>query len=328
VYDVHDIAADPRYGEFIKQNAVKRVRFNYSYELGQAVPNSFAHVQAPPPIYTGNWNPTNHDGRLTLKSVSMFGPGSGKLLPDFTFEYGHNPAYGLDKWDGFGMYAAHGTRFSNSHRPALNAADANADGAAWSLTRITNPLGGTTQIAYERDEYSSISGITDQVQLNLSAPSGSSELTVDRSGGFAGDLRDFFRVGERINVTGEFLNVGQCRRDGTSSTYSVQYPSLASKMLPILQVNQHNIIIGQISSISSGINFSNHSFTCDDLVSFTSILQRYSVTKIVDCDRRRLRGTLRLYPRRHHRYCRQQYGRTGAGAAFRERGGIDDARFL
>jgi len=38
-------------------------------------------------------------GKLTLESVSIFGPRSTKLVPDFKFTYGYNSAYGKDRAD-------------------------------------------------------------------------------------------------------------------------------------------------------------------------------------------------------------------------------------
>jgi hypothetical protein len=125
-------------GNFMIQNALKRISFSYSYDLCPGSLNS----EAP------------NGAKLTLKAVSIIGRNNAKTVPDYKFEYGNNPSYNANSWDGWGIYSSSASSVFNSHQASSN----NADGAAWSLTRVTNPMGSTIDVAYERDDYYSISG--------------------------------------------------------------------------------------------------------------------------------------------------------------------------
>lgn len=202
VIDQHDISADPRIDVFIKRRALKRVKFHYSYQLCPLTVSSFEAARNPPP--TGQ--PTQgRNGKLTLKAVSTYGPSPtygengdwspAKLIPDFVFEYdGPNPPYNQDKWDGFGMYS---TNAPLNHLPSTQAAVANDDGAAWSLTGITSPLGGRTQISYERDQYAFVSDQAAHQVLTLYSPDNS--LTVQHGNL---NMEDYLLANEPVHVTG------------------------------------------------------------------------------------------------------------------------------
>jgi hypothetical protein len=129
----------PAQGNFIIQNALKRVKFTHTYDLCPSTPNSNA----------------SNGGKLTLTRVALLGRNDFKIVPDYKFEYGNNPSYGSTRWDGWGMYNSQGTSAYDSHR----ASNSDMEGAAWSLTRVISPLGSTIDVAYERDDYSSISGL-------------------------------------------------------------------------------------------------------------------------------------------------------------------------
>jgi hypothetical protein len=120
----------------VNSTALKRIVFTQDYQLCQQTPNS-----------TGD----GVGGKLRLAKVSIFGKNNKKTVPDYKFEYANNPNYSQDYWDGWGMYNSTG-----SHK----ASEIDADGSAWSLTKITSPLGATITINYERDSYYSISGYT------------------------------------------------------------------------------------------------------------------------------------------------------------------------
>jgi hypothetical protein len=128
----------PSQGNFIIQNTLKRVKFTHTFDLCPGTPNSIA----------GN------GGKLTLTKVSLVGRSDTKIVPDYKFEYANNPNYDANRWDGWGMVSSSATSTYNSHQ----ASNLDSDGSAWSLTRITNPLGSTIDVDYERDSYSSISG--------------------------------------------------------------------------------------------------------------------------------------------------------------------------
>jgi hypothetical protein len=131
-------ANHPVQGNFIIQNSLKRVKFTHEYVLCPNTPNSLA----------------SNGAKLTLQKVALVGKNDVRIVPDYKFEYGNNRSYDASRWDGWGMYASSGTADYRSHR----ASNSDADGAAWSLTKITNPLGSTIDVVYERDDYFSISG--------------------------------------------------------------------------------------------------------------------------------------------------------------------------
>ncbi len=169
VLDKHDVDTDARIRAFLQQQALKRVVFNYSYRLCANTPNSFVSATVPPSLDESQFLCTR-TGKLTLESLSIYGPANTKLTPDFKFQYGFNPDYQKDSWDGFGMYKSGGAvpypanpttpgipSPKSYHQVSTDFATASRDASAWSLTGITSPLGGTTTIAYERDQYGSVS---------------------------------------------------------------------------------------------------------------------------------------------------------------------------
>ncbi|HEX5167649.1 MAG TPA: hypothetical protein VFW11_00645, partial [Cyclobacteriaceae bacterium] len=127
--------------DFLNQNCLRRVVFGY------ATSNSLAQ---------GTLNSTGGGGKLTLSRLSVFGKVSKKIVPDYLFEYANNPAYGENYWDGFGMYNPSGTSAGSTHNPSTT----DSDGSAWSLTKITTPLGSEINVNYERDTYYSVAGNT------------------------------------------------------------------------------------------------------------------------------------------------------------------------
>lgn len=133
---------------FKKQNCLKQVLFTYGYDLCQNTPNS------------------DTGGKLTLERLSFLGRNGFKVIPDYLFEYSNNPNYNVDQWDGWGMYSSQGTSSAFSHAASTN----HADGSAWSLTKITTPLGSTVNMNYERDDYGSISGtkVSAETSINFS----------------------------------------------------------------------------------------------------------------------------------------------------------------
>ncbi|MEI9920515.1 MAG: hypothetical protein WDO14_17240 [Bacteroidota bacterium] len=120
---------------FIKLNCEKRLKFTTTYDLAQGTSNSSS-------------------GKLTLTRLSLLGRNDLPIMPDYKFEYGFNPNYNSNYWDEWGAYNPSGTSSSFSHIPTSSDQDA----SAWSLTKVTNPLGSEIRIAYEKDEYTTISG--------------------------------------------------------------------------------------------------------------------------------------------------------------------------
>lgn len=210
VIDQHDVNADARIRAFINQRALKRVVFNYSYRLCNLAPNSFP-ATLPIPSMTENMFNCTRTGKLTLESLSTYGPGNAKLIPDFKFDYGFNPDYQKNNWDGFGMYRS-GVAVNTSlapkasHQVNTDYAVASRDGSAWSLTEITNPLGGKTRIRYERDQYAKVSEYNLKT-VALSNSDGSNVFTTN-----VPNAEDYLQVGQTLSVTYGYK-------------YTCQYPS-------------------------------------------------------------------------------------------------------
>lgn len=131
--------------EFIDLNCLKRVVFAYSYDLCPNTSNSVATAM------------NSNQGKLTLARLSILGRNNLKIVPDYKFEYGPNPAYNQNYWDGWGYYNPTGSSYVGSHRTPSTSA---GDGTAWSLIKIVTPLGSEVIVNQERDTYSSISGQT------------------------------------------------------------------------------------------------------------------------------------------------------------------------
>jgi len=117
---------------FLNLNCLKRVIFNYDYTLCNNTLNS-------------------NSGKLTLSGVSIRGRNDIKAVPDYKFEYNNNPNYTAGKWDGWGM-------FNTGVSHVADQPTADASGSAWSLSKITTPLGSEILINYERDTYSTVCG--------------------------------------------------------------------------------------------------------------------------------------------------------------------------
>lgn len=149
LFDVYDIAQNPAFRAFLNQKAERRIVLNTSYDLCPGTLNSFENATSPP-FLDGAYLNSARLGKLTLNSVTCYGPNSVRLFPDFKFQYNSpNPRYSQDLWDGWGSYNTAG---ATSHTAA------GSDPTAWHLTDITTPMGGRVSVKYESDDYSSISG--------------------------------------------------------------------------------------------------------------------------------------------------------------------------
>jgi len=132
-------------------NLLRKIKFDYDYSLCLGSPNSFTNVSNPPGLYTGD---IGSNGKLKLKGVSVFAKDNFKIMPDYLFDYGtNNPNYDKDKYDGWGQYNSTGSDDRFHHQSTDDVGD------AWCLKSITTPLGSKISIDYERDSYSTLSGI-------------------------------------------------------------------------------------------------------------------------------------------------------------------------
>jgi hypothetical protein len=95
-------------------------------------------------------------GKLTLKRILNYGYQNIKLSPSTRFTYGgsgHNPDYNPIKEDYWGFYKSDATtngysRYTNSH--------SHTGTQAWSLSNITDALGGKQEILYESNTYNRV----------------------------------------------------------------------------------------------------------------------------------------------------------------------------
>lgn len=187
----------------LNANCTKRILFNYNYSLCNLVPNSSS-------------------GKLTLSSVSILGRNSVKTLPDYKFEYANNPNYDANLWDGWGAYNnSNGAISSSQHDTFQPLADVN--GAAWSLTKITNPIGSEININYERDTYSTISGASiDALRFDFNNPGATYRYPTDfplRTISVSNQLNVGDRVRLAANVAYTCYNgsTGAVKSSGTSN---------------------------------------------------------------------------------------------------------------
>lgn len=156
-------------------------------------------------------------GKLTLNKVSYYGRNNQKLVPDYKFDYANNPNYNSEDWDGWGFYNPGGTSSGTTHE----ASTTDSHGSAWSMTKITTPLGSSINVSYERDTYSKI-GSSNLSLVEKSFYAGGSinfgqpitQLTVDNIQGF--------QVGNSVTVSGTLSYT--CPAKGFQYTQTV-YPS-------------------------------------------------------------------------------------------------------
>ena len=197
VYDQGDFAASDDIRPYLNSKCLKRVVFNYSYRLCKGTPNSFASAGSPPAL-ASTYSSAGRLGKLTLESIATYGAGNVKLIPDFRFDYANNPQYDPNRWDGFGMYCSAGTATNTTHAPAADFAQASQDGAAWSLTKIINPLGAVTDITYERDQYAHVSEYgTESWPISSNGQTNTFNLV-----GPGPDLRTRCQVGDMVSLGG------------------------------------------------------------------------------------------------------------------------------
>lgn len=130
-------SSTPAARSFLNEQAGKRIVLNQDYSLASNTSNSSS-------------------GKLTLKSITIKGKNDKTAFPDYKFEYANNPAYSVDKWDGWGMYSSSATNTNSSK--LTNQVNADSEASAWCLSKIVSPMGNEITVNYERDSYSTIGG--------------------------------------------------------------------------------------------------------------------------------------------------------------------------
>jgi YD repeat-containing protein len=98
----------------------------------------------------------NMSGKLSLNKISVFENGKTAVFPSYVFNYlGNNPDYDPMKEDIWGYYKSD---FDYSDKSNYTTPQSKDSVDAWSLEKITTPLGGEIEMTYESDRYSSEGG--------------------------------------------------------------------------------------------------------------------------------------------------------------------------
>ena len=196
-WDSNDLSSES-IAEFIKENQVKRYVFNTDYSLCENTPSS----------------QSSNKGKLSLNEVIVYEKDNIQVLPSYKFEYGENPDYNKDKWDGWGMYKSNGIANKYEHAATPHAEH-------WSLNKITSPLGGEIHIDYERDTYASASG--EQIFTSLVFQEFNSNKSIILS-----ELHQDLTVGDVVdlNFTKRITILNRANGFTTSQNYDFYTPSL------------------------------------------------------------------------------------------------------
>ena len=241
VFDTGDLDANPDARAYLRRQQLKRLQFHYSYRLCPGTDNSFASAKAAP---APGADACQRRGKLTLESFSTLGANDARLIPDFKFEYGYNPAYDAEKYDAYGFYKRERVKkdnlLVNQSSAAVNAegqSQASEDGSAWSLKRLRNPLGSVMEVSYERDQYAAVSDSATNQHITFQDVgklySGSGGSRVDPSGLFTAtesnttgptrvDLRKLYKVNDVITIRGKITNRYNVTDAGRPGTYPIR----------------------------------------------------------------------------------------------------------
>jgi hypothetical protein len=223
-----NVCLSPQFGSartFLNNNCAKRVIFTY-VDLLCAGANS-------------------PNGKLALSRLSIKGRNDNKLVPDYKFEYGYNPPYNPNHWDAWGMYHANPNTTNADHTPSQVIGD--AEGAAWSLVKIINPLGSEVSIGYERDSYSVVaSGASPPQQVE-------STISFEYPAGSAFACPNNFPMSTLYVNHNNTLAVGDRIHIGGSTTYSFTTPDgtvsgnddIHKDNLRIIDVTETSITVDQ-----------------------------------------------------------------------------------
>ncbi len=98
----------------------------------------------------------NNSGKLTLKEIKVIGRNNSAIHPSFLFDYydeiaGDPLDFDHQKKDMFGLYKSDFNSTSKGNFPTSNSAE---KVHAWSLKKVTYPLGSEVDFVYESDQYS------------------------------------------------------------------------------------------------------------------------------------------------------------------------------
>lgn len=147
---------------------LKQIVFDQDYSLckkyhGNVEVKSNSDVLSSPTYVQSNLSVTNlsSSGKLTLNRILTYDFQNLKIIPSTIFDYDKNnllsahsnPDYNPLKSDYWGYYKSDAT--SNAYSRYTNTWSM-ANTKAWSLLKITDPLGGITQMEYESNMYNKV----------------------------------------------------------------------------------------------------------------------------------------------------------------------------
>jgi hypothetical protein len=144
---------------------IKVTKFTYDYSLCKGVDN----------------NANAAEGKLTLKSLHFeYGNSSRGSLNPYLFSYSaSNPNYDMlayDRWGNYKPYAAgefdHNRDFPYVDQSPSAKQQIDDNAAAWSLTQIRLPSGGTVNVDYESDDYAYVQHLPAMQMMEVVSPDG------------------------------------------------------------------------------------------------------------------------------------------------------------
>lgn len=165
-------------------------------------------------------NSADSSGKLTLNKVIYYGLNGIQTQPSHLFDYSAsdsllNPDYNPVKQDYWGNYKCDAD--SNLLRGYVTDSS-ETQIAAWSLRKVTSPLGGTTEIIYESDEYEQV--LSEGAKEDLRGPIKTFALTdvvakKDGSGNYGAEWdfelenqeSEFFKLLDSLPIDADMLTV-------------------------------------------------------------------------------------------------------------------------
>ncbi|MBB6499354.1 hypothetical protein [Pedobacter cryoconitis] len=181
--------------------------------------------------------------------VKYIGKTPPALSGSLTFISTKNPPYSASNHDMWGMYKADYQDVKDNENLGRLPSRASAKASdVWSLRRIHHSLGMTTDIVYEPDVYSKVALYQNaSIILNtIQKGTGTNDIVVSSSNNFGVDLRDFIRIGDKVqlSLTGTYQ---EQTADQNGTPYFVSAPtSLSSGDVPSLlvtSVSEYSITI-------------------------------------------------------------------------------------
>jgi hypothetical protein len=165
----------------IKSKSLQTVEMSYDYSLCKRIYNNINNSFTTTDenfVFRNSWSPSvttnfflykkfdeesgsnsttdnSNSGKLTLNELKIYGIGYKAGSPSYVFDYDKsnstkNPNYSVFKNDWWGYYKSDFSYYYRGHHTSTNS-KANTD--AWSMKKITTPLGGEVVLSYESNVY-------------------------------------------------------------------------------------------------------------------------------------------------------------------------------